>query len=81
MSRAYSGFVALSMVVAIQGLEAPEITPRAVIAQRAQDCPYVNVNYADDTTSINACCVGGSNEGQQPFLSVCKDWPICDGPV
>ncbi|KAJ4393293.1 hypothetical protein N0V93_002501 [Gnomoniopsis smithogilvyi] len=81
MSRARSCLVALSMAMAVNGLAAPEITARAVIAQRGSDCPYVSVSHQDSSTSIQGCCVGGSDEGQQPFLSVCDGWPICNGPT
>ncbi|KAI0886342.1 uncharacterized protein GGS22DRAFT_199621 [Annulohypoxylon maeteangense] len=46
-----------------------------IINNSNNNCPGVTFVH----TNSQGCCVGGSVD--QPYLSVCKGWPVCQGPT
>ncbi|KAI1212059.1 uncharacterized protein F4807DRAFT_386800 [Annulohypoxylon truncatum] len=62
----------LSSLVAASALAT---SPAQIQARDSSNCPGVTFNR----NGLSGCCVGGTIDS--PYLSVCKGWPICEGPT
>ncbi|KAI1086434.1 hypothetical protein F5B19DRAFT_160880 [Rostrohypoxylon terebratum] len=51
----------------------------SALADSYQDHDMNNCPGVRFVNSDSGCCVGGTVDA--PFLSVCKGWPICEGPT